>query len=240
MFVERPTDWDRAGSRTHAAGHRGELRADETHLGVWDSRDRRPDCGVRWRAWRRRISLLHGHTRLLGKGQSLHRLADIRPARHDRARQHHGHHADLRRLRIWNRGHRLRRQGRWACLARRRTTRQRGRNGRDKSAVRRERAHLVVPRSAPIDGPLSGDVLEAHPFPGQGLGRRHRGQAHDYFQAAIDAFAMKDGSTDMDGYLAGWHWGPVEDRAGAPEDVVEALISELTESNPRSKLLNPE
>jgi len=62
----------------------------------------------------------------------------------------------------------------------------------------------------------------------------------DYFQAAIDAFAMKDGSTDMDGYLAGWHWGPVEDRAGAPEDVVEALISELTESNPRSKLLNPE
>ena len=62
----------------------------------------------------------------------------------------------------------------------------------------------------------------------------------DYFQAAIDAFAMKDGSTDMDGYLAGWHWGPVEDRAGAPDDVVEALISELTESNPRSKLLNPE
>jgi len=62
----------------------------------------------------------------------------------------------------------------------------------------------------------------------------------DYFQAAIDAYAMKDGSTDMDGYLAGWHWGPVEDRAGAPDDVVEALISELTESNPRSKLLNRE
>src|SRR2546426_12822422 len=62
----------------------------------------------------------------------------------------------------------------------------------------------------------------------------------DYFQAAIDAYAMKDGSSDMDAYLEGWRWGPIEERAGAPEGVVEALISELTESNPRSRLLNPE
>jgi hypothetical protein len=61
----------------------------------------------------------------------------------------------------------------------------------------------------------------------------------DYFQAAIDAFAMKDGSTDMDAYLDGWRWGPVEERAGTPDEVVSALIDELTAANPRSSLLNP-
>lgn len=62
----------------------------------------------------------------------------------------------------------------------------------------------------------------------------------DYFQAAIDAYAMKDGSTDMDAYLAGWQWGQVEDRDGAPQEVVDALVAELTAANPRSRLLNPE
>jgi cvfA/B/C family virulence factor len=62
----------------------------------------------------------------------------------------------------------------------------------------------------------------------------------DYFQAAIDAYAMKDGSTDMDAYLDGWQWGPVEDRSGTPGDVLDAVIEELTTANPRSRLLNPE
>ena len=62
----------------------------------------------------------------------------------------------------------------------------------------------------------------------------------DYFQAAIDAYAMKDGSTDMDAYLEGWHRGPVEDRPGTPEEVLSAVIEELTAANPRSRLLNPE
>jgi hypothetical protein len=62
----------------------------------------------------------------------------------------------------------------------------------------------------------------------------------DYFQAAIDAYAMKDGSTDMDAYLNGWRWGPIEERTGTPDEVVSILIDELTESNPRSRLLNPE
>ena len=62
----------------------------------------------------------------------------------------------------------------------------------------------------------------------------------DYFQAAIDAYAMKDGSTDMDAYLDGWHWGPVEERAGTPEEVIASLSEELTAANPRSRLLNPE
>ncbi|MHB8589167.1 MAG: virulence factor [Candidatus Dormibacteraceae bacterium] len=61
----------------------------------------------------------------------------------------------------------------------------------------------------------------------------------DYFQAAIDAYAMKDGSTDMDAYLAGWLRGPVEERAGTPEEVLNAVIEELTAANPRSALMKP-
>jgi hypothetical protein len=61
----------------------------------------------------------------------------------------------------------------------------------------------------------------------------------DYFQAAIDAYAMKDGSTDMDAYLEGWRWGPVEERAGQPQEIIAALVEELTAVHPRSKLLNP-
>ena len=61
----------------------------------------------------------------------------------------------------------------------------------------------------------------------------------DYFQAAIDAYAMKDGSTDMDAYLEGWKWGPVEERAGTPQEIIAALVEELTAANPRSRLLNP-
>ncbi len=62
----------------------------------------------------------------------------------------------------------------------------------------------------------------------------------DYFQAAIDAYAMKDGSTDMDVYLDGWHWGPVEERDGSPDLLLSTVIEELTASNPRSRLMNPE
>jgi hypothetical protein len=62
----------------------------------------------------------------------------------------------------------------------------------------------------------------------------------DYFQAAIDAYAMKDGSTEMDAYLEGWHRGPVEERDGAPEEVIDALVEELTAAHPRSRLMSPE
>ena len=62
----------------------------------------------------------------------------------------------------------------------------------------------------------------------------------DYFQAAIDAYAMKDGSTDMDAYLEGWHWGEAADRDGAPAEVVAVLVEELTAAHPRARLLNPE
>jgi hypothetical protein len=62
----------------------------------------------------------------------------------------------------------------------------------------------------------------------------------DYFQAAIDAYAMKDGSTEMDAYLEGWRRGPVEERAGAPDEVIDSVVVELTAANPRARLMNPE
>jgi hypothetical protein len=61
----------------------------------------------------------------------------------------------------------------------------------------------------------------------------------DYFQAAIDAYAMKDGSTEMDAYLEGWRRGPVEERAGSPDEVIDAVVGELTAANPRSRLMKP-
>lgn len=62
----------------------------------------------------------------------------------------------------------------------------------------------------------------------------------DYFQAAIDAYAMKDGSTDMDAYLEGWRRGPVEEREGTPDEVLNAVVEELTAANPRAKLMKPD
>jgi hypothetical protein len=62
----------------------------------------------------------------------------------------------------------------------------------------------------------------------------------DRFQVAIDAYAMKDGSTDMDAYLDGWIWGAVETRAGTPEQVLAAVVAELDAANPRDRLTKPE
>jgi hypothetical protein len=62
----------------------------------------------------------------------------------------------------------------------------------------------------------------------------------DRFQAAIDAYAMKDGSTEMDAYLDGWRWGDVQERSGTPGEVLEAVIAELDAANPRSRLMQPQ
>ena len=62
----------------------------------------------------------------------------------------------------------------------------------------------------------------------------------DRFQVAIDAFAMKDGSTDMDAYLEGWAWGPVEERDGAAGDVLDAVAGELDRDYPRARLMRTE
>jgi Virulence factor len=62
----------------------------------------------------------------------------------------------------------------------------------------------------------------------------------DRFQVAIDAYAMKDGSSDMDAYLDGWAWGPVEEGDGSPDEVLAAVVAELDASYPRDRLMNPE
>jgi hypothetical protein len=61
----------------------------------------------------------------------------------------------------------------------------------------------------------------------------------DRFQAAIDAFAMKEGSTEMDAYLEGWRWGDPQERSGGAEEVATAVVKELDAANPRTTLMNP-
>jgi cvfA/B/C family virulence factor len=61
----------------------------------------------------------------------------------------------------------------------------------------------------------------------------------DRFQAAIDAYAMKHGSTEMDSYLEGWRWGETQERAGTAEEVATSVVKELDDANPRSRLMNP-
>jgi hypothetical protein len=67
-----------------------------------------------------------------------------------------------------------------------------------------------------------------------------KGMMPDRFQVAIDAYSMKEGSTDMDAYLEGWHRGPIDERDGTPEEVLAAVIRELDAANPRARLMAPE
>jgi hypothetical protein len=67
-----------------------------------------------------------------------------------------------------------------------------------------------------------------------------KGMMPDRFQVAIDAYSMREGSTDMDAYLEGWRRGPVEEREGSPDEVVAAVLHELDVANPRARLMSPE
>jgi hypothetical protein len=71
-------------------------------------------------------------------------------------------------------------------------------------------------------------------------GREVKRMLPDRFQAAIDAYAMKEGSTEMDTYLEGWRWGDPQERSGGAEEVATAVVKELDEANPRSRLMSPE
>jgi hypothetical protein len=66
-----------------------------------------------------------------------------------------------------------------------------------------------------------------------------KGMMPDRFQVAIDAYSMREGSTDMDAYLEGWRRGPVEERAGTPAEILAAIIQELDAEYPRTRLMNP-
>ena len=47
------------------------------------------------------------------------------------------------------------------------------------------------------------------------------------FMARIDAMAAERGLTAADDYLAQWHWSEDADRAGAAQEVADALAAEL-------------
>lgn len=58
----------------------------------------------------------------------------------------------------------------------------------------------------------------------------------DTFQQAIDGAAMAEGSTSTEAYLEGWQWGPKQERSGSAQTVADALVAELQEAYPKSRL----
>ena len=50
------------------------------------------------------------------------------------------------------------------------------------------------------------------------------------YQEAIDRVAMQEGLVNTDAYLEQWTWSDRMKREGAAEEVVEAVIEELTSS----------
>ena len=47
------------------------------------------------------------------------------------------------------------------------------------------------------------------------------------FQKAVDAYAMATGAADDETYSAGWRRGEWQSRAGAPDEVAQAVAAEL-------------
>jgi Virulence factor len=58
-------------------------------------------------------------------------------------------------------------------------------------------------------------------------GRSVSQQLPDWFQQEIDRQAMEQGLIGSDAYLEQWRWGDVEERPGAPNDVLDELEHEL-------------
>lgn len=56
------------------------------------------------------------------------------------------------------------------------------------------------------------------------------------FQAAVDAYAMAEGSTDDASYSDGWRKGPWIKREGAPGDVAERVAAELDEEHAKIEI----
>ena len=49
----------------------------------------------------------------------------------------------------------------------------------------------------------------------------------DRFQEAIDQSAMEQGLEGTDDYLEQWSWTARQERPGSPQEVLEALLTEL-------------
>lgn len=52
------------------------------------------------------------------------------------------------------------------------------------------------------------------------------------FMARIDQLAMERGLQDADEYLAQWHWGDDQERAGSAQEVADAVKAELESAGP--------
>ena len=57
-------------------------------------------------------------------------------------------------------------------------------------------------------------------------------QLPDWFQQEIDRVAMEQGLIGSDAYLEQWEWREVDPRDGAPNDVLDAIESELASRRP--------
>lgn len=64
-------------------------------------------------------------------------------------------------------------------------------------------------------------------FTVEGEGRTVKKQLSQKVQNAIDAYAMAEGATSTAEYAAQYKRGDWVERAGSPEEVAEALLSEL-------------
>ena len=58
-------------------------------------------------------------------------------------------------------------------------------------------------------------------------GKRISGQLPPRYQEEIDRVAMEEGLYGSDDYLEHWKWGPRQQRAGDPQQVLDAVIAEL-------------
>jgi metal-dependent amidase/aminoacylase/carboxypeptidase family protein len=61
----------------------------------------------------------------------------------------------------------------------------------------------------------------------EGDGRTFKKQLSEKIQNKIDAYAMAEGLTSTSDYAAQYKRGDWIEREGAPEEIVEALLSEL-------------
>jgi hypothetical protein len=70
----------------------------------------------------------------------------------------------------------------------------------------------------------------------EGEGRTIKKQLSQKIQNAIDAYAMASGLTSTDDYSAQYKRGDWVERAGSPEEVAEALVSELEDEFARIEI----
>ena len=66
----------------------------------------------------------------------------------------------------------------------------------------------------------------------RGAGPEVQGRLPQRYQEAIDESAMLQGAAEGEAYLEGWAWGPIERRAGSPEQVLAEVLAELEQVHP--------